>query len=54
MLEPCENVLTQFGKNDFVMDLLFYHRKLKRLVLIELKIGEFVPQYNWIKTSQAN
>jgi len=35
----------QIGKNDYVMDLLFYHRKLKRLVLIELKIGEFVPQY---------
>ena len=35
----------QIGENDFVMDLLFYHRKLKRLVLIELKIGEFVPQY---------
>ena len=35
----------QIGENDYVMDLLFYHRKLKRLVLIELKIGEFVPQY---------
>jgi predicted nuclease of restriction endonuclease-like (RecB) superfamily len=35
----------QIGESDYVMDLLFYHRKLKRLVLIELKIGEFVPQY---------
>jgi len=35
----------QIGNNDYVMDLLFYHRKLKRLVLIELKLGEFVPQY---------
>ena len=35
----------QIGNSDYVMDLLFYHRKLKRLVLIELKIGEFVPQY---------
>jgi len=35
----------QIGNNDYVMDLLFYHRRLKRLVLIELKIGEFVPQY---------
>jgi predicted nuclease of restriction endonuclease-like (RecB) superfamily len=35
----------QIGNNDYVMDLLFYHRKLKRLVLIELKIGEFEPQY---------
>lgn len=35
----------QIGNNDYIMDLLFYHRKLKRLVLIELKIGEFIPQY---------
>jgi predicted nuclease of restriction endonuclease-like (RecB) superfamily len=35
----------QIGNNDYVMDLLFYHRKLKRLVLIELKLGEFVPHY---------
>ena len=26
------------------MDLLFYHRGLKRLVLVELKLGEFEPQ----------
>ena len=26
------------------MDLLFYHRSLHRLVLIELKLGEFEPQ----------
>ncbi len=26
---------------DFYLDLLFYHRKLKRLVAIELKLGEF-------------
>ncbi|WP_461252124.1 PDDEXK nuclease domain-containing protein, partial [Treponema sp. R8-4-B8] len=30
---------------DFTLDLLFYHRILKRLVAIELKIGKFVPQY---------
>jgi len=35
----------QIGNNDYVMDLLFYHRKLKRLVLIELKLGEFIPHY---------
>lgn len=29
---------------DYYMDLLFYHRSLKRLVLIELKLGEFEPQ----------
>ena len=32
------------GKDNF-MDLLFYHRTLKRLVLIELKLGEFEPEY---------
>jgi predicted nuclease of restriction endonuclease-like (RecB) superfamily len=31
----------QIGGND----LLFYHRKLRRLVLIELKLGEFKPEY---------
>lgn len=30
---------------DFYLDLLFYHRKLKRLVAIELKIGEFQAAY---------
>ena len=30
---------------DFYLDLLFYHRKLKRLVAIELKIGEFKAAY---------
>lgn len=28
---------------DFYMDLLFYHRPLRRLVVIELKIGDFKP-----------
>lgn len=30
---------------DFSLDLLFYHRKLKRLVAIDLKIGEFKAEY---------
>ena len=30
---------------DFYLDLLFYHRKLKRLVAIELKIGKFKASY---------
>ena len=30
---------------DYYLDLLFYHRKLKRLVAIELKLGKFKPQY---------
>jgi len=31
--------------DDFYLDLLFYHRVLKRLVVIELKVGKFIPQY---------
>ena len=30
---------------DFHLDLLFFHRKLKRLVAIELKIDDFKPEY---------
>ena len=30
---------------DYHLDLLFYHRKLKRLVAIDLKIGKFKPKY---------
>lgn len=30
---------------DFFLDLLFYHRKLKRLVAIELKLGKFKASY---------
>ena len=30
---------------DFYLDLLFYHRKLKRLVAIELKIGKFQAKH---------
>jgi len=30
---------------DYYMDLLFFHRSLRRLVLIELKLGEFEPEY---------
>ena len=29
---------------DYKIDLLFFHRKLKRLVVVELKIGEFEPE----------
>ena len=30
---------------EFLIDILLYHRKLKSLVAIELKIGKFVPEY---------
>src|SRR5205823_2585517 len=28
---------------DFYLDLLFYHRRLRRLVAIDLKLGKFAP-----------
>jgi len=28
---------------DYYLDLLFYHRPLRRLIAIELKLGEFKP-----------
>jgi len=30
---------------DFYLDLLFYHRKLHRLIAIDLKLGKFKAQY---------
>ncbi|OGR42866.1 MAG: hypothetical protein A2X28_10645 [Elusimicrobia bacterium GWA2_56_46] len=35
----------QLGSNDYYVDLLFFHRKLKRLVAIELKLDKFKPEY---------
>lgn len=35
----------QLDGDDFYIDLLFYNRKLKRLVAIDLKVGEFKAQY---------
>ncbi len=35
----------QVGNHDYYIDLLFYHRALKRLVVIELKLGEFKPEH---------
>ena len=31
--------------DDFTLDLLFYHRILRRLIAVELKIGKFIPQH---------
>jgi hypothetical protein len=31
--------------DDFTLDLLFYHRILRRLIAVELKIGRFKPAY---------
>lgn len=35
----------QIDNEDFHLDLLFYNRKLKRLVAVELKVGEFKAAY---------
>ncbi|OGU14601.1 MAG: hypothetical protein A2X61_05925 [Ignavibacteria bacterium GWB2_35_12] len=35
----------QVGDKEFFIDLLLYHRKLRSLIAIELKIGEFQPEY---------
>lgn len=32
-------------EEDYYLDLLFYHRKLKRLIAIDLKLGKFKPAY---------
>jgi len=50
------------GNKDYYIDLLFYHRKLKRLVLIELKLGEFLPEHKgqvelylrWLQKNEMN
>lgn len=35
----------QVGKNDYFIDLLFFHRELRCLVMFELKIDDFKPEY---------
>ena len=35
----------QIDQDDFYIDLLFYNRKLKRLVAIDLKLGDFKAEY---------
>jgi predicted nuclease of restriction endonuclease-like (RecB) superfamily len=35
----------EIGNKEYFIDLLLFHRRLKCLVAIELKIGEFVPEY---------
>lgn len=35
----------QVGEDDFYLDLLFYHRKLRRLVAIDLKLDKFKPAH---------
>ncbi len=60
ILHQLENFILELGKGfafverqkrmiidgeDFYLDLLFFHRKLRRLVAIELKLGKFQAQH---------
>lgn len=38
-------VLLDVGEDEFFIDLLFYHLKLRRYVVIELKAGKFKPEH---------
>ena len=40
-----EEYRLQVGGEDFWIDLVFYHRSLRCLVAIELKVGKFKPEY---------
>lgn len=40
-----QNYNLKVGNHDYYLDLLFFHRELSCLVNIELKIGEFKPEY---------
>ena len=40
-----EEYRVQVGKEDFWIDLVFFHRGLRCLVAFELKVGEFKPEY---------
>ncbi len=35
----------EVGDHEYFIDILLFHRKLKCLVAVELKVGEFVPEY---------
>jgi predicted nuclease of restriction endonuclease-like (RecB) superfamily len=35
----------EMGEQEFFIDLLLYHRKLKSLIALELKAGQFKPEY---------
>jgi predicted nuclease of restriction endonuclease-like (RecB) superfamily len=35
----------QIDSDDFYLDLLFYHRRLKRLIAIDLKLGDFKAEF---------
>lgn len=72
ILDKLENFLLELGRGfaflerqkrmiidgkDYKLDLLFYHRKMKRLIAIDLKIGPFEAAYKghkWSSTSAGS
>ena len=40
-----EEYRVQVGNHDYYLDLLFFHRELRCLVAVELKIEEFQPEF---------
>jgi len=40
-----EEYRVSVGKNDYFIDLLFYHREIQCLIVFELKIDDFKPEY---------
>lgn len=40
-----KQVLLQVGDQEYFIDLLFYHLKLRAYVVIELKVTDFIPEY---------
>lgn len=60
VVEQLENFIMELGQDfaflerqkkipvdsiDYKLDLLFYHRRLRRLLAIDLKLGKFKPEY---------
>ena len=44
----------QSDGDDFYIDLVFYNRKLRRLLAIDLKVGAFKPEYKgWASFGQT-
>ena len=47
----------EIGGEDFYIDLLFYHLKLRCYIVLKLKTGKFIPEYasklNFISTRQT-
>ncbi len=43
--EKVQPLAAQIGESEFFVDPLFYQHSLRRCIVIELKVGEFKPEY---------